>query len=113
METPINLIEELVDRAESYGQTTFKLAKLKTLESITSVAATLVVRVSVFVMIILFVLILHMGIALWLGELLGKTYYGFFIVAAFILMEAIGMHFFLRRWIKKPISDFIITEALR
>ncbi|WP_410960347.1 hypothetical protein, partial [Salmonella sp. SAL4431] len=33
-----------------------------------------------------FFTILNIGISLWIGELLGKTYYGFFAVSGFYLL---------------------------
>ena len=113
METPASLIESLYERTESYGKTTFELSKLKSLETTTQVVTSLVARLSVIMMISLFALILNIGIALWLGELLGRSFYGFFIVAAFYLVAAIILHFFLHTWIKKPLSDLIITQALQ
>lgn len=113
METPVDLIEDLVAKAEKYGKTSIDLAKLKSLETTTTVASSLIARLSVVIMLSLFVLVLNIGIALWLGELLGKVYYGFFIVAAFYLITALVLHFFLLRWIKKPMSDLIITQALQ
>lgn len=113
METPVDLIEDLVAKAEKYGKTSYELAKLKSLETTTTVASSLIARLSVVIMLSLFVLVLNIGIALWLGELLGKVYYGFFIVAAFYLFTALVLHFFLLRWIKKPMSDLIITQALK
>jgi hypothetical protein len=112
METPASLIEALFERVEAYGKTTFQLAKLRSLETATIVVTSLVARLSVVIMGALFILVLTIGIALWLGELLGKVYYGFFIVAAFYLVAAIVLHFFLQKWIKKPISALIISQAL-
>ena len=112
-ETPVDLIETLYERAESYGKTTYELTKLKSLETTTVVVTSLVSRLSVIIMISLFALILNIGIALWLGELLGKSYYGFFIVAGFYLLAGVVLHFFLLKWIKKPISDLIIKQALQ
>lgn len=113
METPTTLIEELYERGEAYSKTTFELAKFKALESTTVVVTALIWRLSVIVMLALFALVLNIGIALWLGELLGKSYYGFFIVAGFYLLAGIVFHFFLLSWIKKPVSDLIITQALQ
>ena len=113
METPAMLIEALVERAESYGKTTFELSKLKLLETTTIVVTSLIPRISVILMISLFIFVMTFGIALLLGELLGKAYYGFFIVAAFYLLAGIVLHFFLQNWIKKPISDLIIKQALQ
>jgi phosphoglycerol transferase MdoB-like AlkP superfamily enzyme len=113
METPGNLVESLYKRVEVYGKTTYELSKLKFLETTINVVNALVPRLSVIIMISLFALVLNIGIALLLGELLGKSYYGFFIVAGFYLAAAIVLHFFLHKWIKKPISDLIIKQALQ
>ena len=113
MDTPASLIESLFERTEAYTQTTLELSKLKLLETTTVVVTTIISKVSVIIMISLFVLVFNIGIALLLGELLGKTYYGFFIVAAFYLIGGIVLHFFLHGWIKKPVSDLIIKQALQ
>jgi membrane-bound ClpP family serine protease len=113
METQASLIESLLQRAEDYGKTTYELSKLKLLETTTIVVPSLAARIIVIIMISLFALILNIGIALLLGELLGKSYYGFFIVAGFYLIVAIVFHFFLHNWIKKPVSELIIKQALQ
>ena len=113
METPANTIESLFQKVETYGLTTYELSKLKLLETTTVIATALIPRLSVVLMISLFIFVVSIGIALFLGEMLGKSYYGFYIVAAVYLLTAIILHFFLRRWIKKPISDLIIKQALQ
>lgn len=113
METPASTIEILYERVEAYTKTTIELSKLKALNTTTHVTTTLISRLSVIIMLSLFALVMNIGIALWLGELLGKNYYGFFIVAAFYLVAGIVLHFFLHNWIKKPVSDLIITQALK
>ena len=107
------MIESLVERVEVYSKTTFELSKLKVLEKTSHVAASLASRVCVIIVIFLFALALNIGIALLLGEILGKLYYGFFIVAAFYLVAGIVLYIFLLKWIKKPLSDFIITQSLQ
>lgn len=113
METTARTIEALYERAEEYGKTTFELSKLKVLETTTTVVTSLVSRLSVILMLSMFALVFNIGIALFLGELLGKSYYGFFIVAAFYLLAGFILHFFLHKWIRKPLSDLIITQALQ
>jgi membrane-associated HD superfamily phosphohydrolase len=113
METPRSVIETLYERAEEYSKTSYELTKLKSLETTTVVVSTLISRLSVVIMFSLFALVLNIGIALWLGELLGKSYYGFFIVAGFYLIAGSVFHFFLHGWIKKPVSELIITQALQ
>lgn len=113
MDTPTNEFESLFERLETYIKTSYELAKLKALESITIVVVSLISRLSVIIMFSLFALVFNIGIALYLGELLGKTYYGFFIVAAFYLIGGVIFKLFLYKWIKKPLSDLIITQALK
>lgn len=113
METPANSIETLFERLQSYSKTTYELSKLKLLETTINVVNILIPRISVIIMISLFALVLNIGIALLLGEMLGKSYYGFFIVAGFYLVAAIIIHFFLHKWIKKPLGDLIIKQALQ
>jgi hypothetical protein len=113
METPVASIESLIERVEAYGKTTYELSKLKLLQTTINVVNTLVPRLSVIIMISLFALVLNIGIALFLGELLGKSYYGFFIVAGFYLVAGIILHFFLHKWIQKPISEIIIKQSLQ
>ena len=113
METPANIIETLLEKAESYSKTSFELGKLKAVETTSTVVTYLVSRLSVVIMISLFALIMNIGIAIWLGKLLGEYYYGFFIVAGFYCVASAVFHLFLHRWIKKPLGDLIITQALQ
>jgi hypothetical protein len=113
METHPVSIESLFEQVESYGKTSYELTRLRLLETTTIVVTSLISALSVIVTISLFVLVLSLGVALWLGDLLGKPYYGFFIVAAFYLLAALVMHFFLSKWIRTLISGLIITQALQ
>lgn len=113
METPARSIEELIERAETYTKTTIELSKLKLLETTNTVITSLIPRLIVFIMALVFAIVLTIGIALYLGELLGKSYWGFFIVSAFYLVATIVLHFFLHKWIKKPLSNFFIKQVLQ
>lgn len=112
MEQEANEFEKLYAKVENFGSISYELAKLKSLEVTTIVATSLISVLSVTVMVVLFTIVFNVGVALWLGDLLGKAYYGFFIVALFYLVVGLVLHFFLRRWIKGPISRLIIMEAL-
>jgi len=112
-ENPAEAVEALFGKVEAFGRTTYELSKLKTLETTTQVVTTLIAKVSVVLVLSLFVLVFNIGLALVLGEVLGKLYYGFFIVAGFYLLVGIVLHYFLHRWLKRPITELIITQALR
>lgn len=112
MDEQSELIESLIEKGEQYGKTTLELLKLKTLDKSADVAANLVSWLVVGVFAVLFFLILNIGIALWLGELLGKSYYGFFVVAGFYALLALIFGIFRKQLVKNPVNNSIITQVL-
>jgi hypothetical protein len=113
MEDTTKLIEDLLQRATEYGKTTYELVKLKTLDKTSDVVSSLIPQSVAFVLIASFMLFVNLGLALWLGEILGKTYFGFFVVAAFYGIIAIVLHFFMHKWLKKKICNYIIKQVLK
>ncbi|HZL08967.1 MAG TPA: hypothetical protein VFC65_03130 [Prolixibacteraceae bacterium] len=112
MDEQSGLIESLIEKGEQYGKTTLELLKLKTLDKSADVVSNLVSWMIVFVFAVLFFLILNIGLALWIGELLGKSYYGFFVVSSFYAFLAIVFAIFRKQLIKKPVNNSIITQVL-
>ena len=112
MEDQASLIESLIEKGEQYGKTTLELLKLKTLDKSADVTSTLVSWLIVVIFAVLFFLILNIGVALWLGELLGKSYYGFFVVAGFYAILALLFGIFRKSLIKKPVNNSIINQVL-
>jgi hypothetical protein len=66
----------------------------------------------VVIFAVLFFLILNIGVALWLGDLLGKSYYGFFAVSGFYAVLALFFFIFRDQMIKKPLNNSIINQVL-
>jgi len=108
-----SLIESLIERTTEYGKTSFELMKLKALDKTSEVVSSFVPNSIFAVFILSFILFLSAGIALWLGEILGKTYYGLFVVAAFYGFAGIFFHFVLRKNLKKRICDNFIKQVLK
>lgn len=113
IEKPESSVELLFERTAAFANTTLELTKLRVLETTARVVTSLVTRISVILMLSMFLLIINIGIALFLGDLLGKTYYGFFIVAVFYLVIGFIFYSFLHKWIKKPLSELIIKQSLQ
>ena len=109
MET--SLVEPLIERAEQFGKTTFELIKLKSLDKAADVTSSLISRLLLTVVLSAFTIILSIAIALWLGALLGKNYYGFFIVASFYGIAGIIL-FFIHPVIKTRANNAIIKQML-
>ena|ERR1051326_3462351 len=112
METKYNSVELLIETAEEYGKTSVELYRLKTIDKFADIISSLVSKLTVIIAFILFFLILNIGTSLWIGNVLGKTYLGFFIVAAFYALIAIILYLFKNKWIKSPLRNSIITQTL-
>jgi hypothetical protein len=110
MEATTNSIESLFESVEAYGKTTYELSKLKALDATTTVASSLISRLVIMMLATLFVFVLSTGIALMIGEMMGKIYYGFFIVAAFYLIAALIAHYTLDNVVKKSMSNLIMSQ---
>ena len=106
-------IEMLFEKAESYGKTTIELAKLNVIDKSAKVVSSLATQMALGAVVAMFVLMANIGIALYLGELLGKTYYGFFVSAGFHLLVAALLYVFRNQWIKEPVSNAVISQMLK
>jgi hypothetical protein len=109
MEDKATPIETLFERAEAYGKTSLNLLKLKAIDKSSELISTVISWLIVIIVAALFFIILSIGIALWLGEILGKTYYGFFIVAG--IYGILGVIFI--QWVKKYVNNSIISKMLK
>jgi ABC-type microcin C transport system permease subunit YejE len=113
MENNATTIEMLFERAEDYTRTTVELAKLHTVDKAADVMSSLISRLAVSIVFAMFALLANIGLSIWIGELVGKLYYGFFIVSSFYLLIAIILYIFKNEWIKTPISNFMIVKMLK
>jgi hypothetical protein len=106
-------IATLFDRAEDYGKTALNLLKLNAIDKSTDIVSSLISRIIVFMTVVLSLLIISIGGALWLGKLLGDSFYGFFIVGGLYAILAILLQVFRNQWIKYPVSNSIIKQMLK
>ena len=103
-------LETLIERAEAFGKTSIELFKLKAIDKTSEIVSGLSSWLVVIILVAMFFMILNIGIALWIGELLGNSYYGFFTLAGFYAILAIIVMIFSNRWIRKPIRNSIISQ---
>jgi hypothetical protein len=109
MEPKTNILEPLFERTEAYAKTSLELIKLKALDKTAEVTSNLISR-SLFVIVIsFFAFTLNIAIALWLGDMLGKAYYGFLIVSACYALVGIIL-LIVHPFIKTRASNAIIRQ---
>ncbi len=109
MESETNLIEPLLEKAEAYGKTSFELLRLKALAKTADVTASLFSRALFILLAAFFAFTVNIAIALWIGDALGKAYYGFFIVAGFYALVSVIM-LIVHPSIKKTVNNNIIKQ---
>lgn len=106
-------IETLFEKVQDYSKTTLELYKLNAIDKSADVASSLISRLAVFMVVALAVIIINIGIAIWIGQLLGNSSYGFFIIGGFYALIAIILHGYRHSFLKDPISDSIIAQLLK
>jgi ABC-type uncharacterized transport system fused permease/ATPase subunit len=113
MEDNKKLLESLVERATDYGKTSFELVKLQAVDKTSEVVSSVVPHTVVIILFSSFMLFLNLGLALWLGDMLGKIFYGFFIVSAFYVITGIVIHLLMHKTLKKIIRNYVIQQLLK
>ncbi|MBC7412316.1 MAG: phage holin family protein [Bacteroidia bacterium] len=108
-----NFIEPLLNSAEDYAKTSVQLAKLQLVDKTANLTSTLISRGIAFLSLILSLVIANIGVALWLGNMLGKIYYGFFAVALFYGCVGGIVYCFMHTGIKTKVSNAVITQLLK
>jgi hypothetical protein len=103
----------LFERAEDYTKTTIDLVKLTAVDKTADVLSSLISRLTVSIVFVLFAFLANIGLSLWVGELVGKVYHGFFIVSRYLLVLAIVLYIVKDKVLKMPISNFIIAKMLK
>jgi hypothetical protein len=112
MERDSNTIESIFEKTGDYLETKIDLLKLKAVSKSSDITSSFVSRLVIICVFAFVFFILNIGIALWLGNLTGKLYYGFFILAGFYLIVGILLYLFRNRWLKEPVGNMIIKKLL-
>lgn len=107
---PIDNIEALFDRAGDYAETRVDLWKLKAIQKTSEISGSIASKLVSLILILICVMILNIGIALYVGELLGKTYFGFFALAGLYLIAGLIFKAFGKKWVSGPVANSIIKK---
>ena|SRR5215212_30007 len=112
MENPTtSSVETLIEKIKSYIETSVDLLKLKAIDKSSTVASVIIDYLIAFLVFGIFVILLNIGLALLIGELLGKAYYGFFIMA--VLNAIIGFIILKNnKWLKTPLTNSMVKKLL-
>ncbi len=106
-------METLFHRTGAYLETRSELIRLKAIDISAEMVSTLAANAAILLPACFFLLCFNIGAALWLGGLLGHYFYGFFVLAGFYALASLILLAGRRRWIKVPLSDWLITKLLK
>jgi uncharacterized protein YqhQ len=111
MEAKINLIDPLMERAEQYGKTSMELIKLKTIEKTSDIASGMISRFILIGLFLFAILLLNISASLYLGDMFGKIYLGFLVMALFYGLLGLIISFFHVR-IKQHINNLMVAKMI-
>ena len=112
MENQPNMIESLIERAYDYGKISFELAKLKAVDKTSDIISSALSQAVIYFFVFIFLLFLNLGLAYWIGELTGKNYYGFLVIAAVYGLIGLIIRIFMYGWIKNFMYNNIVKRLL-
>ena len=113
MENTLSPLEKVIEKLEAYSKTSLTLYKYNALYTSADMFSVLAAKLVITLIITVSLLFASIGLALWIGEIIGQVYYGFFIVALAGILLAFLFYIFQNRWIKLPTSNFIISKILK
>ncbi len=106
-------IGTLIDKSKDFLETKIEIARLKTISKSADILSTVVVMVSMLFIGTLVIILLSIGLALFLGSLMGSNHDGFFAVGGFYAIILLVLYTQRHRWIKTPISRELINKMLK
>ena len=112
MENHPNSFAALFEKAGNHLETRIDLLKLQAINKSSEVTSSILSVVVILVICFFGITILNIGLALWIGELMGKTYLGFFILGGFYVVIGIVVHLFRHSWLKEPVTSMFIKKML-
>jgi len=112
METPTQNIESLFANAGEYLEAKTELWKLKMVDKTSEAVSSIAEKVMLFFIALMFIILFNIALALLIGYWLGKSFYGFFILAGIYAIAGFLIHAFRDKWIKTPVTNSIIHKFL-
>jgi hypothetical protein len=113
MEDKSSIFAGLLQKLTDYGNTTLELTKLKALEKSAEFISSAIPQILGFAVFVIFLLMLSIGLALWLGNILGGSFVGFFAVAGLYGLIFLVLTFLLHKWIKMKIANYFVKMMLK
>ena len=106
-------IEKIYERVEQFALTSIELYKLKALQKAAEIATTVATSLLMGVFGLLFLLFVSVGLAVYLGEIMGRMHYGFMVVSGIYLLLAIIVYALRARVLKDKLNTYIVRKIFK
>ncbi|WP_333600765.1 hypothetical protein [Flavobacterium sp.] len=110
MENSATTIENLIERIEQYSKISFDLYKYSAIYETAALFSSLAVKLVMTLVVAVVALLFTVGLALCLGDALGKTAYGFLLMGGVYILLGIVLYIFRKPWIQTQVSNFVIDS---
>jgi hypothetical protein len=107
------LFDNLFRRVSELSLAQIELIKLRIIDRTTGFISSIVSDLIVCALLVIFLIFLNLGLAFWLGKVLGEIYFGFLAVSLFYLLLGLASHLFIKREFKKAVANYLIRQFFR
>ena len=112
MNNQTNVFEDLFSTTADYLETKGELLQLKAVDKSSGIVSSFVSGIVIGIVCFVALILLSIGAAIWLGDMLGNLYLGFFVVAGFYLLILIILYFGRHALLRKPLANLFVNKLL-
>lgn len=113
MKNEPNIADTLFERMKEFSFAYAELIKLKAINVATEIISAIIPDVVFSLLIFTVALLFTIGIAIWLGGVMGELYLGFLLIGSFYLVIGLISHFIMRGWFKRRLGNYFIKNIFR
>lgn len=107
-----NLIDSLIGNSQDYVETRLTLFKLKMVDKSSDIASTILSFIPLILVFTIVFILLNIGIALLIGDLVGRASWGFLILTGVYIIIALVLYSQRNKWVKVPFANMLIKKFL-
>jgi Zn-dependent protease with chaperone function len=108
-----NLFDDIIADIKEYIELKGQLAYLNFQEKLSAIASSITLFLIVTILIVLVFAFGSIGLALLISKYFNQLYAGFFIMALFYLIVLLLLWFNAKKWVKNPVTNFLIKNINR
>ncbi|TDH26195.1 hypothetical protein EXU57_11945 [Segetibacter sp. 3557_3] len=113
MNNQFNVVESLIGNSKEYVETRFNLLKLKLVDKSSDLVSTVLTFIPLIVIGLLVFFLLNIGIALLIGDLLGRASWGFLVLTGIYIIIGFILYSGRNKLIKVPFANMLIRKFLK